>query len=121
MASHVAPLLSMTGAHKSARPSKRMRTTGGDSDSEDEAGRAPRGAEEEDLEAPRGEVEEGVERFQIHAGGTVFCVAGTVTKHVCVLPRALQGGHVSRCCVSSVTGKLPVLQRRWWTQSASWR
>ena len=74
----------MTGAHKSTRPSKRMRTTGGDSDSEDEAGRAPRGEEEEDLEAPRGEVEEGVERFQIHAGGTVFCVAGTGTKHVCV-------------------------------------
>jgi hypothetical protein len=90
----------MTGAHKSTRPSKRMRTTGGDSDSEDEAGRAPRGEEEEDMEAPRGEVEEGVERFQIHAGGTVFCVAGTVIRCVCVCCRLHFKGAMYRAAVS---------------------
>ncbi len=95
-------MLSMTGAHKSTRPSKRMRTTGGDSDSEDEAGRAPRGEEEEDMEAPRGEVEEGVERFQIHAGGTVFCVAGTVTKHMCVCCRVHCKGAMYHAAVAQV-------------------
>jgi len=77
----------VAGAHKSSKPSKRMRTMGDNSDSEDDHAEGVHGAGgEDDEEEARPDLAEDVERFQIHAGGSLIPPLLYVSLSRCVSP-----------------------------------